>query len=484
MEVLILGGRPIREPVFHYGPFVMNSKSELIQALEDFNAGKFGTIPPNALMPHTCEPLDGYVSCVAAVRRVDQLQFADRCGDGDQRHRGRHRQIRRRRLRPAARARSSSLIGPTPGLRRAGRRADRISRRVKLQHLAHSRVRTDSGGGVGMSVIRSAAARTRIARLNARTIGARKSVSPLLSERYCRTASSATRDAASASWLSVASFVGASPRNAPRVILPHRRLAGTAAKMARAASTARDADAVAPLGHSSSDTITPTSAPTTTSSTRIRPTLHPVGTIRLKTISTIIVKAAWRRGERSDLGHVGRAEHDDGHQGPQHRSGRHPEHADEHGAEQEPDARADHGAQHPGAGGQRAAAQHRHRAEHHPEPVFHREQMRRPRRPGPARGRCAGCCAPPPSGWPRTRSSSDAAATVSGSSRSDAPVGGSRSPSARAQTGRASAAAAAAMIRPVAPMVAAMVRRLSSCRPSSTAASSSGAPRIATTSSR
>jgi redox-sensitive bicupin YhaK (pirin superfamily) len=53
LEVLLLGGKPIREPVFHYGPFVMNSKSEVIQALEDFNAGKFGTIPPNALMPHT-----------------------------------------------------------------------------------------------------------------------------------------------------------------------------------------------------------------------------------------------------------------------------------------------------------------------------------------------------------------------------------------------------------------------------------------------
>nr|WP_090346409.1 pirin family protein [Mycolicibacterium malmesburyense]CRL78992.1 chromosome condensation protein [Mycolicibacterium malmesburyense] len=52
LEALILGGRPIREPVFQYGPFVMNSKSELIQALEDYQAGKFGTIPPNALMPH------------------------------------------------------------------------------------------------------------------------------------------------------------------------------------------------------------------------------------------------------------------------------------------------------------------------------------------------------------------------------------------------------------------------------------------------
>ncbi|MGE0220618.1 pirin family protein [Mycolicibacterium sp.] len=52
LEVLLLGGEPIREPVFQYGPFVMNSKSEIVQALEDFNAGKFGTIPPGALMPH------------------------------------------------------------------------------------------------------------------------------------------------------------------------------------------------------------------------------------------------------------------------------------------------------------------------------------------------------------------------------------------------------------------------------------------------
>jgi redox-sensitive bicupin YhaK (pirin superfamily) len=52
LEVLILGGQPIREPVFHYGPFVMNTKAEVMQAIEDFQSGKFGSLPPDALMPH------------------------------------------------------------------------------------------------------------------------------------------------------------------------------------------------------------------------------------------------------------------------------------------------------------------------------------------------------------------------------------------------------------------------------------------------
>jgi quercetin 2,3-dioxygenase len=52
LEVLLLGGQPIREPVYQYGPFVMNSKTEVVQAFEDYQSGRLGTIPPNALMPH------------------------------------------------------------------------------------------------------------------------------------------------------------------------------------------------------------------------------------------------------------------------------------------------------------------------------------------------------------------------------------------------------------------------------------------------
>ena len=45
LDVLILGGRPIGEPVYQYGPFVMNTRDEVAQAFEDFQSGKMGEIP-------------------------------------------------------------------------------------------------------------------------------------------------------------------------------------------------------------------------------------------------------------------------------------------------------------------------------------------------------------------------------------------------------------------------------------------------------
>lgn len=50
-DVLILGGLPIREPIARYGPFVMNSRDEIIQAFEDFQAGRMGTVPAEKI-PH------------------------------------------------------------------------------------------------------------------------------------------------------------------------------------------------------------------------------------------------------------------------------------------------------------------------------------------------------------------------------------------------------------------------------------------------
>ena len=45
MDVIVVGGQPIREPLAWAGPFVMNTKAEVLEAYQDFQRGSFGQIP-------------------------------------------------------------------------------------------------------------------------------------------------------------------------------------------------------------------------------------------------------------------------------------------------------------------------------------------------------------------------------------------------------------------------------------------------------
>ena len=51
LDVLLLGGLPIRAPIAHYGPFVMNTREEILQAIDDYQAGRLGTVPADQLAP-------------------------------------------------------------------------------------------------------------------------------------------------------------------------------------------------------------------------------------------------------------------------------------------------------------------------------------------------------------------------------------------------------------------------------------------------
>ncbi|HLE59577.1 MAG TPA: pirin family protein [Candidatus Limnocylindria bacterium] len=59
LDVVILGGRPIREPVAWMGPFVMNTRDEVLQAFADYHAGRIGSIPAVHRAPNTLQESPG-----------------------------------------------------------------------------------------------------------------------------------------------------------------------------------------------------------------------------------------------------------------------------------------------------------------------------------------------------------------------------------------------------------------------------------------
>ena len=44
LDILLIAGLPLNEPVAHYGPFVMNTQEEIYQAIEDYRNGRMGSI--------------------------------------------------------------------------------------------------------------------------------------------------------------------------------------------------------------------------------------------------------------------------------------------------------------------------------------------------------------------------------------------------------------------------------------------------------
>jgi redox-sensitive bicupin YhaK (pirin superfamily) len=51
LDFLLVGGLPVRAPIAHYGPFVMNTREEILRAIEDYQAGRLGVVPAEERVP-------------------------------------------------------------------------------------------------------------------------------------------------------------------------------------------------------------------------------------------------------------------------------------------------------------------------------------------------------------------------------------------------------------------------------------------------
>ena len=79
LDVLLLGGLPIRAPIVHHGPFVMNTRAEILQAIEDYRSGRLGIIPADQLAAGAWREPDWGKPDQDRSTRVNEA-----CGDLDQ----------------------------------------------------------------------------------------------------------------------------------------------------------------------------------------------------------------------------------------------------------------------------------------------------------------------------------------------------------------------------------------------------------------
>jgi hypothetical protein len=78
VDVMVLGGAPIREPIVWGGPFVMNSREEVHKAFDDYEGGRFGSIPGSASEPDGTKQPRLRAPLAAMTARMSQTPWTER----------------------------------------------------------------------------------------------------------------------------------------------------------------------------------------------------------------------------------------------------------------------------------------------------------------------------------------------------------------------------------------------------------------------